>query len=502
MRTDSLPGLTLKAVLFIALALIVRGAAAALNCSPEFGSTVSYCIAIMSGLIVGAMIAARRPRFFRAENDENPKKHLGIRIPLGYKFILGFLVVVAAVAFVPGMVDDLRYGPEITNILAYVIAMTLGLILGALFTRSFTRNILHLTDAAEAISHGDLTREARLSYSLFPDETNDIADSVNLMVQNLRELVRHIKETSTKVAESASTLSESAVEINNATAEVAQSVEQITRGAGSQADMVVQSSQLIKEMAVSVELVAARAREAARTAKETSRSAQTGGALASDFLERLKLFFDNVELGSRQFIEFNTRLQRVETVADVIGDIARQTNLLALNATIEAARAGEYGKGFAVVADEVRKLADSTGRSAAEITQLITIIKDESQKVQGTIFESSQHIGEGKINIDLTADSFKEILKTALETERKANTIAGLSQMQTEGADKMVRAIDEIARVAADNAAAAVEVSTATEEQSSGMQSMAGAARDLATLSEELLQVVERFRIQRNEPPS
>jgi methyl-accepting chemotaxis protein len=280
---------------------------------------------------------------------------------------------------------------------------------------------------------------------------------------------------------------------------VASSIEQISKGAETQAEMVERSSKLIREMAISIDLVANRARETARAAKETSHNARNGGDLAADFLVRLKQFFDNVELSGRQFMEFNTRLQRVETVADVIGDIARQTNLLALNAAIEAARAGEYGRGFAVVADEVRKLADGTGKSAAEITQLITGIKEESHKVQETIMESSRQISEGKGNIDLTATSFQEILKTALETERKANTIADLSQMQTEGADNMVRAVDEIAKVAEDNAAATEEVSAATEEQSSGMQEMVGAARDLAHLSDQLLQVVERFRIHKVE---
>jgi methyl-accepting chemotaxis protein len=368
-----------------------------------------------------------------------------------------------------------------------------------MFTRTFTRNILHLTDSTESISRGDLTRNVSIGSSLFPDETHDMADSINRMVESLRELVRHIKETSVKVADSATTLSATATEINGATSEVASSIEQISKGAETQAEMVERSSKLIREMAISIDLVANRARETARAAKETSHNARNGGDLAADFLVRLKQFFDNVELSGRQFMEFNTRLQRVETVADVIGDIARQTNLLALNAAIEAARAGEYGRGFAVVADEVRKLADGTGKSAAEITQLITGIKEESHKVQETIMESSRQISEGKGNIDLTATSFQEILKTALETERKANTIADLSQMQTEGADNMVRAVDEIAKVAEDNAAATEEVSAATEEQSSGMQEMVGAARDLAHLSDQLLQVVERFRIHKVE---
>lgn len=418
-----------------------------------------------------------------------------MRIPIGYKFIIGFVVVVAAVAFTPRLVGLLGYSPEISSILGYVVALTIGLILGWLFSKGFTANIGRLTDSAESISRGDLTRDVAVRPSRIPDESHELAGLINLMLQNLRELVRHIKRTSGQLTESAMEINSTALEINASTEEVAQAIEQISRGAETQAELVEKGSKTIREMAVSIELVAARARETAKTARETSLTAQHGGSLANDSLERMKEFFEKQEQIGRQFDTFNSKLQKIGKVADCIGDIARQTNLLALNASIEAARAGEYGKGFAVVAEEVRKLADGSSQSVADIGGMIENLREESRNVHEAIVESSHSIKEGKKNIDVTAGAFQEILKTVLDTERKASSIADLSMMQKEGSAKMVTAIDEIARLADDNAASTEQVSAATEEQLAAMQDMALATRELAQLAEELMTVVERFQV-------
>jgi methyl-accepting chemotaxis protein len=416
-------------------------------------------------------------------------------IQIGYKFILGFLAVIACVAFIPGWVKYLDYSPEITQILSYVVALTIGLILGSFFSKRFTRNIALLRGATEGISQGDLSRDLELPASRFPDETNDMALSINKMLESLRTLVRQIRTTSERVSETSNTLSSSALEINASTEEVAQAIEQISHGAENQAEMVTKSSKVIHDMAISVDLVARRAKETAKAARETSFTAQRGGELANDSLQRLKSFFDSIELISMQFMDLNAKLQQVGKVADFIVDMARQTNLLALNASIEAARAGEYGKGFGVVAEEVRKLADGSAKSATEIVDMIDLVKIESRRLQETITDSSRSIGAGKKNLDTTAEAFQQILATVVETERRANSIADLSQMQTAGAEKMVAMIDEIAKVAEDNAASTEEVSAATEEQSAAMQEMVYQTQELAKLAQELLRSVERFSV-------
>lgn len=419
-----------------------------------------------------------------------------VRVPLGYKFILGFVAVVAVVAFAPPVVAALGYSPDVTQFLTIVVALTVGLIMGWLFSRRFARNIGMLTESAHEVSQGDLSCDIQLPPTSTPDETHELTAAINLMIQNLRDLVGHIRSSSTKLAGSSKEINGTAVEISTSTEEVARAIEQISHGAETQAELVERSSRIIKETAISIELVASRARESSRCARETSQTARRGADLAGAALLLMKEFFVRTEELSARFDQLNNRLQRVGKVADFIGEVARQTNLLALNASIEAVRAGEYGKGFAVVADEVRKLADSTSHSVGEITDLITTLRDESQRVHESLLESSHMIRDGKKNVDITASAFGEIITSVQETERRANSIADLSQMQLEGAGKMVQAIDEIARVADDNAAATEEVSAATEEQLAAMQDMALATRELTQLADELERLVRRFNLE------
>lgn len=416
-------------------------------------------------------------------------------IPIGYKFILGIILVVAAVAFSPELVIALGYSREMTNVFAYVIALTAGLILGWLLSRRLSRNIGMITASVEAISEGDLTREIEVREMRFPDETAGMAASINLMTESLRQLVSRIRAASGQVSESVGTLSSSTLEMNATTEEVAKALELISHGAETQADMAGKSSILIHELAVSVELVAKRAKESAQSARDTTATAQQGTDLAGQTMELMKEFLETIEYTGQQFAELNGKLQRVGKIADLIVEIARQTNMLALNASIEAVRAGEYGKGFAVVAEEVRKLADGTSSSAAEILDLVTLIREDSVRVRDTFASSSRHINEGKKKLSSTATAFQTIVQTVMETERKANSIADLSSMQIDGTQKVVKAIDEIAKVAEDNAAATEQVSAATEEQSAAMQEMAAASKELASLAGELLKTVERFRV-------
>jgi methyl-accepting chemotaxis protein len=129
----------------------------------------------------------------------------------------------------------------------------------------------------------------------------------------------------------------------------------------------------------------------------------------------------------------------------------------------------------------------------------VETIREESQTIQFSMQGTIRELSAGRVSLDTTGSAFERIIQTALITHTKATSISELSQSQAEGARHMVTAIDEISRVVTDNAAATEELSAATQQQTASMTEMARSAQQLSTLAEELLDMVQRFRLQREE---
>lgn len=418
-----------------------------------------------------------------------------MRVEISYKFVIGFIFVVGSVVLLNLLVPKMDI-PEWTHqYITIVGALLVGLIFGWLFSKAFTANIGILTEAAERLSEGDLSRKVRLRKGLFSDETEDLANSLSLVVDSLRNLVGQIRTSSVNVNGSSLALATTAEEMTATAHEVAGSIEQISRGAETQAEMVERASRVIHEIAQQIDLVAEAASDLSKSSVETTTSAHDGEGMTATALKNLKEVLVRIEENGEQIVAFSEQVQKIGTITDVITEIAQKTNLLALNATIEAARAGEYGHGFAVVAEEVSKLADSTSASAGEITRLIEHTREQSQKVQQSMADSVKSIGAGYEAVDITGSAFKSIIAKAEVAQTKSANICELTEKQTSGAQALVSAIEEIARVAEDNAASTEEVSAATEEQTASMEEMTFASQGLSKLADELLVSVSQFNL-------
>src|SRR5258706_7298285 len=175
-------------------------------------------------------------------------------------------------------------------------------------------------------------------------------------------------------------------------------------------------------------------------------------------------------VGAMNEIEQSAR--KISQIIGVIDEIAFQTNLLALNAGVEAARAGDAGKGFAVVASEVRALAQRSASAAKEIKTLIST--------------SSGQVGVGVQLVGQTGQTLDRILTSIADISKLVSEMAQSAKEQSAGLHEINSAIDQMDHVTQQNASM-VEESTA-------------ASFVLASETQQLTGLIERFKIDSGEP--
>ncbi len=122
----------------------------------------------------------------------------------------------------------------------------------------------------------------------------------------------------------------------------------------------------------------------------------------------------------------------VDEVTDIMAEVAERTNLLALNASIEAARAGEVGRGFAVVAQEVSKLADSSGKNAGRISEIVEESSRHVASGQNTARAASERVQFQDREFSSFLESFESLQKMLTEQIRlNDGFLESLSEIRT-----------------------------------------------------------------------
>jgi methyl-accepting chemotaxis protein len=247
-----------------------------------------------------------------------------------------------------------------------VAGLSIGVVNYALLNGILLSRLKRVAEIANLISNKDLSQQCNLQSA---DTIGEIIDSFNAMAANLRELLSATRSLSQSVDG----------ESHN--------IHGFLGGIGERLDEqrheAIAIDGVVNQLDTAAAAIAARAqatRERSRTARELA--AEGGQSVAATVTEMEKLD-GQVGAAATAVDKLRDQSQQINTIVQVIREIAGQTNLLALNAAIEAARAGESGRGFAVVADEVRKLAEKTGKSTEEIGAVIAAIhQDIDQTVQ------------------------------------------------------------------------------------------------------------------------
>ena len=352
--------------------------------------------------------------------------------------------------------------------------LIIALILSAFISRSITKPIVQVTDAAKQIAQGqfDVALNVRSK-----DEVGQLAAAFQKTIDQLENYQGYIDEVSDALAQIANgdltfvpqkeysgqfaklkehlmtllaRLSELLAQIHQAAEQVDGGAQQIADGASALSEGTTLQASTVQQLNASLTQIAAQVQQTAQNTRQ---------AHDSSVLAQQELAASTHQMAGLTGAMQQITAQSAETskIISLIDSIAFQTNILALNAAVEAARAGAAGKGFAVVADEVRNLAAKSAEAAkntdALLQQIITSINSGAQLTSDT------------------AASLAESAAATGETLRLMEDIAQASVSQAAAMQQINTGMDQVASVVQTNAATAQQAAASSEELSgqSGM---------------------------------
>ena len=353
----------------------------------------------------------------------------------GQTYFLGFLVLLLGCIDLSEVVFGLDFGWVHEALMGLAIAYAIYFV--GFFVPKLSRDLDKMADWTESLlTTGNLKRRLLIRRS---DMLGSVVNRMDAFVSSVQATVQGMADTARHVAES--------------TSEVEAGMHVVHRSAEKQSEATSAAAAAVEEVTVSIGEVAEHAHTTKEVALNTGDVSREGAKRSGEACATITALAGTVKESAEKVETLGQRSAEISHIAGEIKEIADQTNLLALNAAIEAARAGEQGRGFAVVADEVRKLAERTGRATQQISSMIDLIQQDTQRAVEGMRSGASQVEEGVSLVHSAQDALQKINDEMSDTIQRVNEISHASDEQREAMTLLAQNVEQVASMTEQNVA-------------------------------------------------
>ncbi|WP_334019108.1 HAMP domain-containing methyl-accepting chemotaxis protein [Alteromonas sp. S015] len=349
-------------------------------------------------------------------------------------------------------------------IVVVIISIAVAAFIGYVTVRAITRPLYRVNELLTVASSGDLTH--RLDDSA-QDEFGLLARNCNTLIGNLKELITAINVRAEQLA--AASEQTSAV-----TAQTTHSIQD-------QKSQIGQVATATTEMHSTSQLVVQNAEDTLSQIRHADAEAENVRNISLENKNTIEILSRDVQEAADVINKLHQDSASIGSILDVIRGVADQTNLLALNAAIEAARAGEQGRGFAVVADEVRTLASRTQESTQEINAMIEVLQAGAEKAVSVMNQGKEQTAACVAQTEKATQALDIISDAVHKAHDVSSQIEQSAREQNTVSQEISEKLETIVGIA--------------EETTAGAQQTSESSHEVARLAEELQQSIRQFKV-------
>ena len=375
--------------------------------------------------------------------------------------------------------------------------LILGGIVAFLFATKITRPLAKITRSVNQIATLDLRDDPLLDrYIGHKGEVGVIANAIYRMKGALSDVVHKISDQSRQLYDASELLSANADRTAANVDNVETAVNEIAKSSTSQAQETQSATEEIVSMGHMIEDSSQRVKTLGDTADLMNESGKIAKQTLGELGDINRKATDSINVIYEQTNTTNDSALKIKDATALIASIADETNLLSLNASIEAARAGEAGRGFAVVAAQIQKLSEQSNESAQHIEDIIQVLLKDSENAVQTMEEVRQIMQEQNEKVHEAEEVFGNVNQGVEDSMSGMDAVAQQTAKIDEARNSIVDTVQSLSAIAEENAATTEETSAAMTEIGTVVQDISNNAEALKKIAEILETSVEEFKVE------
>lgn len=316
----------------------------------------------------------------------------------------------------------------------------------------------------QMVGQGDLTHT-------LPEEGGGELARMGAHLNAMRQALRQVATQTRAAAEN----------VNAATGQIRASAQEQAAASAQQLSAIEQTTATLTEITQSGAQITRRAQDVERNAKGAAALSEEGLRAVVATVQAMDSIREQVESVATTILRLSERTQAIGEIILTVTTIAERSHLLALNASIEAAAAGEHGRTFSVVAGEIKRLADQARDATLRVRDNLGEIQQGITNSVMLAEEAAKRVEAGRSQTQSTDRTIRDMAGAIQESVLAFQQIVAATNQHHIGLEQVMQALGSVRQ-------AASQTSLSTSE-------LEGAATNLNSLSEALVDAVRMYRL-------
>ncbi|MED3574643.1 methyl-accepting chemotaxis protein [Cytobacillus praedii] len=282
-----------------------------------------------------------------------------------------------------------------------------------------------------------------------------------------------LEENSQIIASNMQMVEEQSESEKQVTIELNVALQEIASGTQSQGNAITNIMNSIERTAKQVDSMNERVLQINESTDQMTGQIEEGRSQSQIMNNQMQEFKRFIELMEKDMNQLSENIESSLSSIQAIQGITAQTNLLALNASIEAARAGEAGKGFSVVAEEIRKLAETSDKTAVQISTTLNQVHTNNRETQNQMNLVSSKMDENIQGTVKNQSIFESIQHSIQHLQQEVQSFSGVAKNIDQETDAIEVAVNEFASILEEASSSLEEISATVQSQTNNKEQLA-----------------------------